>query len=150
MTEAEITEQMVMMMELTLSGISVFFTIVSAYTVALYYFLHRAPVGLKLTAFGFFTLTLIFLAAFAVNSFSHAAGLQEALIDLGSRGRLSPVGERALGSGVLARGFIDEMIRAMTWIGMALVYLALFHFTFFHRWPSRPAKPAPGQQSGVS
>ncbi|MFZ5617862.1 MAG: hypothetical protein ACOZAA_11150 [Pseudomonadota bacterium] len=150
MTEAEITEQMVMMMDLTLSGISVFFTIVSAYTVALYYFLYRAPVGLKLTAFAFFTLTLIFLVAFAVNSFSHAGGLQEALVELGSKGDLSPVGERALGSGLLARGFVDQVIRTMTWVGMALVYFALLHFTFFHRWPSRPAKPAPGQSSGVS
>jgi hypothetical protein len=137
MSEADITEQMTMMMELTLSGISVFFTIVSAYTVALFYFLARAPIALKLTAFGFFTLTLLFLAIFAFNSFNHAAALREALVELGGVTDLSAVGDKAIGAGVYGRGDLDKLIRGMMWLGMGLVYVALFYFTFFHKWTKR-------------
>jgi hypothetical protein len=146
-TEAEITEQMVMMMDLTLSGISVFFTIVSAYTVALFYFLGRAPIGLKATAFGFFTLTLLFLAIFALNSFQHAGALQSALVALGAEGSLSPVGRRAVEPGWLARGIVDQAIRALIWTGMALVYFALAYFTFFHRWAAKTAARRERQQA---
>jgi hypothetical protein len=142
MSEADITEQMTAMMDLTLSGISVFFTIVSAYTVALFYFLGRAPIGLKVTAFGFFSLTILFLAIFAYNSFNHAAALREALVELGSTTDLSAVGEKAIGAGVYGRGELDKLIRGMMWLGMGLVYLALFFFTFFHRWPGRAGRGA--------
>ncbi len=146
MNEADITEQMVMMMDLTLSGISVFFTIVSAYTVALFYFLGRAPAGLKSTAFGFFTLTLLFLAIFAFNSFNHAAALREALVELGSATVLSPVGQKAIGAGVYGRGELDKLIRGVMWLGMGLVYVALFYFTFVHHWPDRSIRRA-GKES---
>ncbi|MFN3961153.1 MAG: hypothetical protein ACK4NP_14765 [Parvularculaceae bacterium] len=146
MTEADITEQMTMMMELTLSGISVFFTIVSAYTVALFYFLGRASMGLKLTAFGFFSLTLLFLAVFAYNSFNHAEALREALVELGATTDLSAVGDKAIGSGVYGRGDIDKMIRGMMWLGLGLVYVAMFFFTFFHRWRDRGAAAAAGAE----
>ena len=139
MSEADITEQMTMMMDLTLAGISVFFTIVSAYTVALFYFLGRAATGLKLTAFGFFTLTLLFLAIFAYNSFNHAAALREALVELGATTDLSAVGDKAIGEGVYGRGELDKLIRGMMWLGMGLVYVALLYFTFFHDWTKRAA-----------
>lgn len=142
MTEADITEQMTMMMELTLTGISVFFTIVSAYTVALFYFLGRASMGLKLTAFGFFSLTLLFLAIFAYNSFNHAEALREALVELGAATDLSAVGDKAIGAGVYGRGDLDKLIRGMMWLGMGLVYAALFIFTFFHKWAGRAEQRA--------
>jgi len=142
MSEAEITGQMTAMMDLTLSGISVFFTIVSAYTVALFYFLGRAPIGLKATAFSFFSLTMLFLAIFAYNSFNHAAALREALVELSKISDLSAVGRKAVGAGVYGRGELDKMIRAMMWLGMSLVYLALFYFTFFHRWTARDSDRA--------
>jgi hypothetical protein len=135
MSEAEITEQMVMMMDLTLFGVSVFFSIVSAYIVALFYFLNRAPFGLKVTAFAFFTLTMLFLAVFAAGSFSHAAALQRALIDLAARTEVSPVAGAAAERGVVDRTALDRTIRSLTWMSMGLVYLALTYFTFFHRWP---------------
>lgn len=134
MTEAEITEQMVMMMELTLTGVSVFFSIVSAYILALFYFLRRSPFGLRVTAFAFFSFTFAFLAIFAANCFSHAASLQTALVALGERGALSPVGLAATRDNLVGRGELDHAIRSMTWAGMATVYAALAWFTFFHRW----------------
>lgn len=139
MSEAEITEQMVMMMDLTLVGVSVFFSIVSAYVLALFYFLRRAPVGLRVTLFGFFSLTFAFLAVFAANCFSHAASLQTALIALGERSALSPVGLAATRDNLADRSTLDQAIRSMTWIGMGLVYAALAWFTFFHQWRERRA-----------
>jgi hypothetical protein len=138
MSEADITSQMTAMMDLTLNGISVFFTIVSAYTVALFYFLGRAPIGLRITAFAFFSLTMLFLSIFAFNSFNHASALREALVELGRATDLSAVGRKAIGEGVYGRGELDKLIRGMMWLGMGLVYLALCHFTFIHRWPGRP------------
>lgn len=135
MSEAEITEQMVMMMDLTLTGVSVFFSIISAYIVALFYFLNRAPFGLKVTAFAFFTLTMLFLAVFAAGTFSHAAALQRGLIDLAATSEISPVAGAAVENGVADRGVLDRTIRSLTWMSMGLVYLALTYFTFFHRWP---------------
>jgi len=143
MSEAEITEQMVMMMNLTLTGISIFFSIVSAYIVALFYFLRRAPFGYKLTAFGFFTFTLLFLSAFAANSFNHAAALQDALVALGRHSELSPVGAAAVAAGPLSRLFFDIAIRNLTWAGMAMVYMTLAYFTFFHPWARDSAAGAP-------
>lgn len=142
MSEAEITGQMLMMMEVTLGGVSLFFTIISAYTVALFYFIGRAPVGLKVTAFAFFSLTLLFLGAFAANALDHAAALRAALVELGAAGGLSPVGERAIGAGHYGRGELDRLISRIVWIGMGLVYVALFFFTFFHRWPARAERRA--------
>ncbi|NWG70248.1 MAG: hypothetical protein HXY23_01375 [Parvularculaceae bacterium] len=139
MSEAEITEQMVMMMDLTLVGVSVFFSIVSAYVLALFYFLRRAPVGLRVTLFGFFSLTFAFLALFAANCFSHAASLQTALIALGEQSALSPVGLAATRHNLADRSTLDQAIRSMTWIGMGLVYAALAWFTFFQQWRERRA-----------
>jgi len=133
-TEAEITEQMVMMMDLTLVGVSVFFSIVSAYILAIYYFLRRAPFGLKVTAFAFFSFTFAFLAIFAANCFSHAASLQAALAALGERTALSPVGLAATKDTLVDRDTLDQAIRAMTWAGMGTVYAALAWFTFLHSW----------------
>lgn len=134
MNEAEITSQIVQMMDLTLLGVSVFFSIVSAYIVALYFFLRHAPQGLKLTAFAFFSLTFLFLGIFAANSFSHAASLQTALIELSRETELSAVGRKAVDSGLMGRGVLDEWIRTISWAGMALIYCALTYFTFFHSW----------------
>jgi hypothetical protein len=134
MSEADITEQMVMMMDLTLAGVSVFFSIVSAYIVALFYFLRKAPFGLRLTAFLFFSMTIGFLAVFAANSFSHAASLQDAIIALGNTQELSAIGKAATREGLVNRGVLDQAIRTMSWLGIGLVYAALTWFTFFHRW----------------
>jgi hypothetical protein len=142
MSEADITEQMVMMMDLTLAGVSVLFSIVSAYIVALFYLLNRAPFGLKMTAFAFFTLTMLFLAAFAANCFSHAASLQAALVELATATDVSPIGEAAVRDGLVDRSRLDQTIRWLSWAGMALIYAALTYFTFVHRWRRQaPADP---------
>ncbi len=134
MNEAEITEQMVLMMDLTLAGVSVLFSIVSAYIVALYFFLRESPLGLKLIAFLLFTLTFAFLCIFAANCFSHSASLQAALVELGQTTDLSAVGRAAIETRLIDRAALDETIQLITWIGMGLFYAALTYFTFLHNW----------------
>ncbi len=134
MNEAEITEQMVLMMDLTLAGVSVLFSIVSAYIVALYFFLRDAPFGLKLIAFVLFSLTFAFLCIFAANCFSHSASLHAALVELGETAALSPVGRSAIEPRFIDRAALDETIQTITWTGMTLFYLALTYFTFLHNW----------------
>ncbi len=134
MNEAEITEQMVLMMDLTLAGVSVLFSIVSAYIVALYFFLRDAPLGLRLIAFLLFSLTFAFLCMFAANCFSHSASLQAALVELGNTTQLSAVGRSAIETRLVDRAALDETIQWVTWVGMALFYLALTYFTFLHNW----------------
>jgi hypothetical protein len=134
MTEADITGQIVQMMNLTISGISVFVTIVSAYIVAVFFFLHRAPIVLKLVAFLFFTLAVAFLMLFMRGSFDHAHALQAALVELNQNGGLSPVGRAALARGVGAAEGIDTTIQHVMWGALGLVYVVLFYLTFLHRW----------------
>ncbi|MFO1186384.1 MAG: hypothetical protein U1E87_02350 [Alphaproteobacteria bacterium] len=133
MTEAEITEQIVMMMDMTISGLAVFFSMISAYIVALFFFIHRAPIVLKLVAFVFFTLAVGFLLVFMRGTFDHSDALLAALADLDKAGTLGPVGKAALARGVGPQS-VDAMIQNVMLGGLALVYLALIYLTFFRRW----------------
>ena len=133
MSEAEIINQVGFMMEVTLAGISVFFTVVSAYVVALFYFLNKAPWLFKLSAFLFFTVTCLFLGVFTHGAQGHSQSLTDALIALKDSGQsLSPVGEAAL---IRATSRSEFYLWAIMWGGLGLIYLALFYFTFLHRWP---------------
>ena len=91
MSEAELADQITQMMSITLQGIGVVFSIVSAYVVALYYFLYRAPVVLKISGFVFFTLIGALLVFFMLGAFDHGAAINQALADLAANGPpLSP------------------------------------------------------------
>lgn len=147
-SESEITEQMVMMMDLTLAGVSVLFSIVSAYIVALYFFLREAPFGLRMIAFLLFSLTFAFLCIFAANCFSHSASLQAALVELGQTETLSSVGRAAIKPGMIDRAALDHTIQVITWSGMALFYLALTYFTFLHNWRDHVPLLKPVRKSG--
>ena len=57
MTEAEVFEQMVEYQMITLTGLSVFVTLISAYIVAIWAFLRHAGFGLR--AFTFFFLSSV-------------------------------------------------------------------------------------------
>ena len=134
MTEADIANQIIQMMGLTLQGMGIAFTIVSAYVVALYYFLYRAPVILKVGSFLFFTLIAALFVFFMLGAFDHGAAIERALQDLAQKGPLSPIGQAALTRGNLGTSSIDEKLRLTIEAAFGLVYLSLFYLTFFHRW----------------
>jgi len=130
-SEAEISNQLVALSGLALSGISVFFTLFSAYIVALYFFLHRAALTMRLTVFVFLTLAVLYLAMFANEMSNHALGLHHALEELAARKPLT-AGGRALLSG----GDSNVDLRWMNIAGLAVNYVALLYLTFFYRWES--------------
>ena len=61
MTEADVIEQMVEYQDILLNGVQVFFTVVSAYVVAVWVFLRHAGFGLRLFSFFFLTARFFFL-----------------------------------------------------------------------------------------
>jgi hypothetical protein len=133
MTEADITGQLVQMMDMTINGTGLFFSMISAYIVAIFFFLHRAPVIMKLVGFLFFSLAAAFLMLFMRGTFDHSHALQAALVELSQRGDLSPVGKAAMARGIGAEG-IDATIQQVMFGALGLVYLTLFYLTFLHRW----------------
>ncbi len=134
MTEADIDGQIIQMMDLTLQGMGVMFTIVSAYVVALYYFLYRSPVIMKISAFAFFSLIAALFVFFMLGAFDHGAAINRALAELAQRGQLSPIGQAALARGTLGTRSIDQELRLSIEAAFGLVYISLFYLTFFHRW----------------
>ncbi len=131
MTEAEISNQLLALSGLALSGVSVFFTLFSAYIVALYFFLHRASLTMRLTVFIFLTLAVLYLAMFANEMSNHALGLHRALDELAAHQPLT-AGGRALLNG----GDSNLDLRWMNLAGLAVNYVALLYLTFFYRWES--------------
>ncbi|MFZ1990494.1 MAG: hypothetical protein WAW96_12070 [Alphaproteobacteria bacterium] len=134
MMESDVANQIVQMMSLTLQGMGVVFSIVSAYVVALYYFLYRAPLILKLGSFLFFTLIVALLVFFTLGAFDHGAAITRTLADMAQKAPLTPIGQAALARGSLGTTSIDQELRLSIEAAFALVYLSLFYLTFFHRW----------------
>jgi len=141
MQESDIINQITQMMGVTLQGIGVVFSIVSAYVVALYYFLYRAPMILRLGAFLFFSLISVILFVFTKGAFEHGAALIQGLQDIAAtQHHLSAVGQAALERGGaltsdwLSVSSVDADLRLVITASLALVYVTLFYLTFFHRW----------------
>ncbi|MBV9991185.1 MAG: hypothetical protein JOZ72_07810 [Alphaproteobacteria bacterium] len=129
MSEAEISNQLLALSGLALSGVSVFFTLFSAYIVALYFFLHRAPLTMRVAVFIFLTLAVLYLGMLANEMSTHAMGLHQALNDLNA---VKPIG--AGGRALLHGGDSNVDLRWMNLAGLVVNYLALLYLTFFYRW----------------
>lgn len=132
MTEAEISNQLLAMSGLALSGLSVFFTLFSGYIVALYFFLHRSPLTIRLAVFIFLSLAILYLGMFANDMSNHALGLHRALEELSASKPLT-AGGRALLDG----GDSNVDLRWANLAGLVVNYLALLYLTFFFRWAER-------------
>ena len=129
MTEAEISNQLLALSGISLSGVSVFFTLFSGYIVALYFFLHRAPFAMRAVVFLFLTLAFLYLGMLANGMSHHAMGLHQALADLAV---VKPV--TAGGRALLDGGDANLNLHWMNIAGLGLNYLALLYLTFFYRW----------------
>ncbi|MEE2524928.1 hypothetical protein V0U79_01000 [Hyphobacterium sp. HN65] len=132
MTEADVISLLVEFMHVLLAGITIYFSIVSAYIAGLYMFLARAHIFLKLVAFLFFSLIFFFLMQFNYGAGVFQRGLVDTLAELQASGvDLSAAGETALES---ARAGLNQKVRTVMWLGSAATYAALFYLTFFHNW----------------
>lgn len=130
MTESEVIEQLVEFQNVLLTGVTVYFTIISAYVVGLYAFLDEAGWLLKFFAFLFLTVTLVFLGALFFGAANFQAGLVEALREI-EVDELSPAGRAALAN---ADSGVDEYIRMAFLAASGGFYLALAVLTFWNGW----------------
>lgn len=131
MSEGEVVEQLIGYMSLLLLGVSIIFTVVSTYIVALNYFVGEANVVARVGAFAFISLILILLLVVMLGAESTHAGLIARLHEIDAAGDLSAAGRAALANS--ANG-IDDIVRALLWLGMISVYAVLAYMTFVHRW----------------
>lgn len=131
MTEGEVVEQMIGYMSLLLLGVSIIFTVVSTYIVALNYFVGDAMLIARVGAFAFVSLILILLLVVMIGAESTHAGLIGRLREIEAAGDITAAGRAALAN---ASNGIDGIVRALLWIGMISVFAVLAYMTFLHRW----------------
>lgn len=131
MTEAEVIEQSVEYMGLLLLGVSLIFSVVSAYIVALNYFVGEAMFLARLGAFAFVSLILALLMVVMVGAQNTHAGLVAQLVALDAAGELTPAGRAVLQNN---QDGVDGAVRLLLWVGMLTVVGALGYMTFLHRW----------------
>ena len=140
MGEADVIQELVEFTNILLFGVSVLFSIISAYVVALNYFVGEAPITGKLAAFVFLSLILGLLALVMVGAEQTHAGLVARLIELRDANQLTAAGRAVLQDSILpARSSIagrglDEVIRTCIWVGIGAVYAGLAYLTFVYRW----------------
>lgn len=131
MNEAEVVEQLVEFTSVLLLGVSVLFTVVSAYVVALNYFIGEANLGARVASFAFLTLILGMLVMVMIGAQATHVGLVERLHELNDAGQLTAAGRAQLHN---SEASIDTIVRTCIWIGLASIYVALAFLTFIHRW----------------
>jgi hypothetical protein len=134
MSEAELLAGLFSSLQTILTIVSLFFAIVSGYIAALFFFLARAGLFLRLLAFALLTIGLSFLGGTAAVVQSMQEGLLQAwgripnpVIAVDSLRNPMPVS----GSLPLSQ---QELGVVTGWIIGVGVYLALAYLTFLHDW----------------
>lgn len=143
MSEGEVVEQLVEFTTILLAGVSVLFTVVSAYIAALNYFIGSANLAARFFSFAFVCLILGFLVFVMMGAQSTQMGLVARLQELADAGQLSAAGAAILSnaapdaniSAALGMPYsIDDLVRVSSWTAMGLIFFVLFYLTFFHHW----------------
>jgi hypothetical protein len=139
MNEAEVVEQLVNFTNLLLAGVSVFFTVISAYVAALNYFVGQASFIARLFAFLFVSTVLAMLGVVMLGAQLMHDGLISRLEEIRDEGGLSAAGRAALANSAAADmgGFsVDALVRYGLWGVSAILVVVLVYLTFIHRWRS--------------
>lgn len=135
MSEAEILQSLFDAIDAVLVVFSTFFAIVSGYVAALYFFLARAPIILRMMAFALLSIGLVFLGGTATV----IQKLQEGLFSAWDRLERPIVPLQDLRNpvpGLHVAGFSQQEIGVgIGWAVALAVYVALFYLTFLYRWP---------------
>jgi hypothetical protein len=137
MTEAEILNSAMEGAQGLLAVFSVFLSMVSAYIVALYWFLSTSPFGLRMIGFLLLTVALVTLGALAYNLQHLGEGIHVAWQALPTKS----TGMESLGPPLIVQSiFLDgrDIASSAAWVFGAVVYLALAYMTFIYRWPKAP------------
>ncbi|HRE43829.1 MAG TPA: hypothetical protein PKY87_07640 [Terricaulis sp.] len=131
MEEGEVIEQLIEYTNVLLIGVSLIFTVVSAYIVALNYFVGEAMFLARFGAFAFIGLILGLLVVVMLGAEQMHAGLIARLHEIDAEGNLTAAGRAALEN--TTEG-IDGIVRLLLWVGLVSVYGVLAYMTFLHRW----------------
>lgn len=131
MSEGEVVEQLVEYMSIVIAGVALIFTVVSAYIVALNYFVGDAMFVARVGAFAFVGMILALLMVVMLGAEQTHAGLVARLHELEASGQLTAAGRGVLDN---AREGIDGLTRFLLWGGMIALYAVLAYMTFLHRW----------------
>lgn len=131
MTEAELIAAFSDIAQMFLAGLQASFTVVSAYIVALYFFLGRAPFLMRLLAFAFFTAVLAVLGLFLVGAVIFSDGIAIGLTEQSISGTASSA--TLIAAKLVNTDYAYAIAAAAVLIGIG-VYLSLFYLTFFDRW----------------
>lgn len=142
MTEGEVVEQLGTHTDTLLAGVSLIFSIVSAYVVALNYFIGSSNFLARFASFAFVTLVLGMLVMLVMGVQSSHAGLVARLVELKASGQLTAAGRAVLANatpewtGFLtgARYSIDSVVSLCALVGLGFVYTGLAYLTFLHHW----------------
>lgn len=131
MSEGEVVEQLIEYTNVLLFGVSIIFTVVSAYIVALNYFVGEALLLARVGAFAFVSLILGLLLVVMIGAEANHAGLIARLQELHDTNQVTSAGRALLSN---ATNGTDDVVRALLWAGMLSVYAVLAYMTFLHRW----------------
>lgn len=139
MTEADVISELVEFTNILMVGVSLIFSIVSAYVVALNYFIGSANFLARLGSFLFISLVLGMLMVAMLGAQATHIGLIARLTELRDTGELTAAGRAVLANATQAGGLlenysVDDVIRLCVWGGLGFVYLALGYLTFLHKW----------------
>lgn len=142
MSEGEVVSELVEFTNILLVGVSLIFSIVSAYVVALNYFIGASNFLARLGSFLFLTLILGMLAVVMAGAETTHVGLTERLHELQAAGQLTAAGRAVLANStpewvgmITGRTYsVDRVIQVCVWIGFGFLYGALAYLTFLHRW----------------
>jgi hypothetical protein len=149
MTEGEVIDRLVEFLNVLLAGISVFFTIVSAYIAGMHYFLRKEAFLGRIAAFGFFLFMMALLIVVMSGAIELHAGLIARLREIDAAGELTAAGRAALANAQDAKGTgysLDGVVNLALLVGVALTIMGLFVLTFMapvepeDETPRHPAK----------
>lgn len=139
MSEGEILSIRNELTALVISVVSVSFGMISAYIVGLWLFLKDAPMALRVLCFLLLSCGLAFMGVVTGGIHALLVGTERAWSTLGPTavGITSFGGERP----EVLRGLsLYEASAALGGFAFVAIYLALFYFTFFYRWPDQAGR----------
>ena len=151
MTEGEVVDRLVEFMNVLLAGISVFFTIVSAYIAAMHYFLRRERFLGRVAAFGFFLFIMALLVVVMNGAEQLHAGLIMRLREIDATGGLTAAGKAAMGNSQdsTGRGYsLDGVINLALLVGVGLTILSIFVLTFLSPLEDENGRPRASTNNG--
>jgi len=141
MSEGETVELLVSQTNTLLSGVGVFFTVISVYLAGLNYVLSEESALTKSIAFLFVTISIGMIMAIMLGAQMQHTGLIQRLQEIDAEGQLTSAGRAALANytdGVhltpAGKVTIDATVIWFVWGSTVITFAALVYLTFVYKW----------------